>query len=451
MLNLNQLKKYYTNSPLWMKRLYGAIPFDIRSGAEYRKWREFLEREVSGEEYELIKLKETIAYAYETSPYYSQLFKSLDASPNDINDRKDLLLLPTIDKSTIRNNYEKFIAKGFSSRKSFYVTTGGTSGTPMKFLQSKNVWSKEVAFIMNFYARSGLKSNMIKASFRGGDFDGLVNNVFWKFNPHANEIHFSPFHINLNTVSFYVDELNRREIKFFHTYPSSIKLLIENMKKMNLKLSYSLDTIFLISENILEDDVKLIQSFFACEVSSFFGHSERLIFAPSKSSDLSSFKVDRRYGLFELVNNHGDMIQENHTIGEMVGTSFDNYAMPLIRYRTNDKTSYLDKNELILNKIEGRWKQEYLLGKDTTKLYLTALNMHSDIFKSVIKYQFRQHSYGKASICLQVKEDFTKEDEKAILSALNQKANKMIDFKIEFVDSFKLTHRGKFINIIRDF
>lgn len=451
MLTLNQLKKYYTNAPSWMKTIYGTIPFNIRSGMEYRKWKIFLNENISIEEYELLKLKETVAYAYENTHYYKKLFDDLHASPYDINDRTDLAKLPTIDKDIVREHYNDFIVKDFPMKKSFYVTTGGTSGAPMKFLQSKNIWGKEVAFIMNYYAKYGLTTNMKKASFRGGDFSLLPKNIYWKENPHANEIHFSPFHINDETVRFYVTALNKYKIKFFQTYPSSIKLLIESMKKNHLELNYPIDTVFLFSENILKSDIALIESFFNCRVSSLFGHSERLIFAPNYADNLSSYKIDRRYGLFELLDKEENVVNSNDTIGEMVGTSFHNCVMPLIRYKTADMSSYMQKDEYIIHSIEGRWKQEYLVGTNGTKLYLTALNMHSDIFKNVIKFQFLQVNRGEVELCLQIKSTFNKKDKEMILAALDKKAGHVIKTKIKIVDNFELTHRGKFMNVVKKF
>jgi len=451
MINLNQLKKYYTDSPLWMKSLYGLIPFDIRNGAEYRKWKNFLHQDISQEEYELLKLKETISYAYENTLYYKELFDRLHVSPYDINERKDLELLPTIDKDTVKANYKKLIVNTYPKKSSFYVTTGGSSGAPMKFLQSKNMWAKEVAFTMNHFEKNAFYTNMTKASFRGGEFDNLPKNIFWKPNPHACEIHFSPFHINDKTIQFYVDELNKRKIKYFQTYPSSIKFLIESMRKRNLTLDYQIDTIFLLSENITTDDINLIQSFFQCSVSSFFGHSERLIFASNYASDISSFEVDRRYGFFELLDNSQNSINNNESIGEMVGTSFDNYAMPLIRYKTNDMTSYLDSVNFIIHRIKGSRDYEFLSGKDGMKASLTALNMHSNIFKNVIKYQYVQSYPGHADLCMNVTNDFSEIDKKLILNALNKKAGHAITFEIKIVDNFILTHRGKFLNIVKKF
>jgi len=451
MFNLNQLKRYYSSSPEWVKNIYGMIPFEIRNGREYRKWRKFLKKSISIEKYEIMKFKETITYAYENVPYYQELLDSLHLKPHDFKTRKDIEKLPLMDKETVRKNYDKMFARDLPTSKTFYVTTGGRSGAPMKFLQSKNMWAKEVAFIMNFFSKHGFETNMLKASFRGGEFDDLPEHIYWKNNPHASEIHFSPFHINDHTVLYYVNELNRRKIKYFHTYPSSIKLLIENMKKNNLKLDYKVDTVCLFSENIIQSDVNLVRNFFGCNVASLFGHSERLVFADTDTAKLDEFYIDRRYGLFELIDESENVIDSNDIKGEMVGTSFDNYAMPLIRYKIGDITSYKDKGNFVIKKIEGRWTQEYLDGKNGMKSYLTALNMHSGIFQNVIKQQFVQYEPGKAVLCIQVNNFFNEEDKKLILDAFNQKAGHMLEFSIRIVDNFILTHTGKFRNIVKEY
>lgn len=42
MYNLKAIEKILCRLSLWMKKLYGLISFDIRNGAEYRKWKKFL-------------------------------------------------------------------------------------------------------------------------------------------------------------------------------------------------------------------------------------------------------------------------------------------------------------------------------------------------------------------------------------------------------------------------
>ncbi len=451
MLNLNQLKKLYKNSPLWLQKLYASIPYDLRNGKEYRNWKNFLKKEISIDEYKLFKLKETILYAYENTEYYKQTFNELDISPFDIQTIKDVALLPIIDKNIVRENYDRLHVKNFPARNTFYVSTGGTSGEPMTFLQSENVWKKELAFSMNYFSKYGYKPSMLKASFRGGTFDNLPKNRYWKYNPLQNEMHFSPFHINEKNIEYYMKDLNTLKPKYFHSYPSSLLLFISQMKNKGLKLDYNPTAIILISENFTLKDIEQIKSFFNCDVSSFYGHTERLIFAPNYADDLSSYKIDDRYGFFELIDETDQAINENNKRGEMVGLSFDNLAMPLLRYRTNDFTHFIKHEQNIISMVEGRWTQEYLLGKDGLKLFLTALNMHSDIFENVIKYQFHQIQPANVELHVIVTKSFQENDKKNILKALKEKAGHAITFKIKITDQLKLTPRGKFKQIIKDF
>jgi phenylacetate-CoA ligase len=448
MVNLNRLKEIYVNSPMWMKNLYSSIPFEVRNGKDYRDWKLFLENELNEDEYQLLKLKETLFYAYENVLYYKKIFNELDCSISDFNTLSDIEKLPLIDKEIVRENFNDFIAHSYSNSKSFYVTTGGTSGNPMKFFQSNNVWKKEIAFIMHYFSTYGYQPFMIKASFRAGVFNNLPKNIFWKTNPINHEIQFSPFHINEENIIYYVNHLNRYKIEYFHAYPSSILILIEHMKNKNLYLNYKLKAIFLISENFSVADIEIMKSFFQCNISSFYGHSERLVFAPTYAKNLSSNKINKRYGYFELIDSNNKVIVDNNQRGEIVSTSYDNYAMPLIRYKTNDFTHYIDSENSIINMIEGRWDREYLLGKNGLKISVIALSFNSAIFKNIMQYQFHQKEYGKVEFYIIVKDKFQNSEKESIRESLNTQTGDMIKFEIKVVDRLELTMRGKFKKVI---
>lgn len=451
MLTLNQLKTLYTKSPLWLKKLYASIPYEIRNGSDYRKWKKFLEEEINTEEYQLLKLKETIFYAYENTLYYKNIFDRLGCNIHDFNDLKDIEMLPLIDKDTVRKYYDDMIAKSYPQKKTFFVTTGGSSGEPMQFLQSKNVWNKEWAFGFNLFSKYGYFPNMIKASFRGGDFTNLKKDIYWKYNPMHHELHFSPFALNFDTVKFYVDELNTQKPLVYHSYPSSLLLLINCMKEMNLVLDYRPRLIILISENYSKLDIETINHFFQCQVISFYGHSEHLIFAPTIDKELAQYQIDKRYGFCELVDSGNKTIRDNLTKGELVGTSFDNFAMPLIRYKTNDYASYIDYENSVIGTIEGRWKQEFLDGYNGSKIYLTALNMHSDIFTNVVQFQFIQKVVGQVDFLVIPKNEFNTIDEENILKAFRNKVGSAIEFNLIKVNQLVLTERGKVKKIIKEY
>ena len=88
MISLNTLKKLYMDSPLWMKNLYASIPYGIRNGKSYRDYESFLKKNIDVEAYEIMKMKETLLYAYENTEYYKKTFDSIGISAMDINDRK---------------------------------------------------------------------------------------------------------------------------------------------------------------------------------------------------------------------------------------------------------------------------------------------------------------------------------------------------------------------------
>ncbi|MCU7495099.1 MAG: phenylacetate--CoA ligase family protein [Ignavibacteria bacterium] len=450
MFSLNFLKEVYYRSPLWIKKIYSSIPFEIRSGKEYRKWIEFLKLNLDHEEYELFKIKETVTYSYLNVNYYKRIFTELGMVPEDIKDKKDLSSLPLLDKQMIRENPEDFMVRNYPAFRRFYVTTGGTSGIQHTFFQSKNVWKKEQAFIINYYMGFDYNYRDLRATLRGGEFSNLPENVFWKINPINNEINFSPFHINSKTITYYVDKLNELKPMYIHGYPSALTLLMKNIQEHNLKLHYSPKAVFLASENYTHEQTEGLKSFFNGKITTYYGHSERLIFAPS-DCELMTFSVDRRYGAFELVGDNNEVLTEEGKVGEIVGTGFDNYAMPLIRYRTNDLTSYSSFKELKINPIKGRWNQEFLDGSNMMRVSLTGLNMHSDIFKNVLAMQFYQPRIGEAVLVVVAKKSFTDLDARKILQAFNKKAGHAIKFSLELRDSLIQTERGKTRRIIKDY
>ncbi len=450
MLTLNQLKNIYKSSPVWMQKSYASIPVDIRNGKEYRKWKRFLQENIDIEEYQIFKLKETLEYAYNYVPYYKKIFDSLDATPKDINSLKELELFPLLTKKIIEENYDSLQAKNYPNSKRYFARTGGTTGHPTKFYQSKNIWKKEMAFVMDYFAKHEYTHGMLKASFKGGDFESSTTSKYWSYDYFNNDIIFSPIHLNDDTIKFYVEELNKKQPLFFHTYPSSLLLLIDLMKSHNLRLEYKILTVFLVSEGYDLEDINIIKEFFECNVSSFYGHTERIVFAPSIDDSLSIYKPDKRYGLFELVDDNDKQMIEKETMGTIVSTSFDNYAMPLIRYKTDDLTMYVDDEKSKINKIDSLRHKIYLDAKDNQKINITFMSI-SALCEAMYSFQFYQEKPGTLKLLIVPKKEFTAEDKIRIEKALHSKISYMMDTSVKLIDKPIRTNRGKSINVIKNY
>ncbi len=349
---LNKLKEIYNKSPLFFKKIYAIIPAKVKYGKVYRYWIKNVNNDCLSRD-----PKETLKYAINNSCFYKEFYKNINID--------DWSNIPLLDKETIQSKLSDFENNKVNK---MYVTTGGVTGKPAKFYQSNNVWYKEMAFVYEFFKISGYKPPMIKASFRGGDFSKLKHCEYWINNPHHFEINFSPFHINSKTIDLYIKKLNQLKPLYYHGYPSAFLSLAKHMQSCKIKLNYKPKCFFLISEGYTANEIAYLESVFKCKMKSFYGQSERVVFATADQS-LETYTVNQNYGYFELIDKSGNIIEENNINGEIVATSYDNFAMPLIRYRTGDYTSYVNSDKKIFRKISGKWGQQHLYGFNFTSIF----------------------------------------------------------------------------------
>ena len=424
---LNKLKGLYDKSPSIFKKIYGSIPNEIKYGKVFRYWKRLIKKGVD------IKRdpNDTVKYAVNNFTFYKNLYKNIDI--NDWNN------IPLLNKSLIQKHLKEFESTYI---KKLYVTTGGVTGKPAKFFQSNNVWYKEMAYAYSFFNQFGYKPPSLKASFRGADFSSLKKNEYWLINPHHYEINFSPFHISDITIVEYVDKLNDLKPDFFHGYPSIFLSLAKHMQDKGLKLNYTPKSFFLVSEGYNKKDIKFLQTFFNCKMRSFYGQSERIVFAIA-DDDLENYKADLNYGYFELVDSLGNVITECNLVGEIVATSYDNFAMPLIRYKTGDYTSYSDFENKVFKKITGKWGQLFLFGFNKEKISLTALNLHSEELDDILKMQFIQSDYGKVEVLIVFIHHKEKYFVDNIQNLLINRVGSNIDFSLRQTNDFITTSRGK--------
>lgn len=427
MFDLNKLKKLYVNSPSFVKKVYSLIPYQVRNGSVYRKWIKRLEAKKDLNRSPL----ESAHYAFQSFGFYKEKYENKRPIEWET--------IPTLEKWETQEHLYQF--EKHNSKK-FYVTTGGVSGKPAKFYQSKNVWFKELAFVNSFFKKYGYSPSKLKLSLRGGDFKNLKTNTYWKTNPITNEIHFSPFHLNENTVKIYVKEINKLKPLFFHSYPSGLLRLAQLMEKSDLKLTFNPQCIYLISEAFSKQEHEFLSFFFKCKVTTFYGHSERLIFAEF-DEETYSFIPNEQYGYFELLDEKEKVIKENNKRGEIVGTSYDNLTMPLIRYKTGDFTHYVDFSKKAFGPIEGKWGQDKLTGISNEFITITALNLHSNELNDLMRIQFIQIDKGIVEINAIFKMNKTPSQLMAIENLLSNRVGGVISFKIKQTNNFILNMRGK--------
>ena len=99
--------------------------------------------------WQFLKLKRIITSAYNGTEAYRELYRSNSIYPSDIGKLADIKNLPKIDKIFVKENFGRLINK--SSGRSVVRYTGGSTGTPMKFLLDKQKIFQEKAFFYYFW------------------------------------------------------------------------------------------------------------------------------------------------------------------------------------------------------------------------------------------------------------------------------------------------------------
>ena len=433
----NILKKINENMPNFIKKIARDVIRNKLIGNQvfintYNEIEEF--NNFSKDEQERIqfkKLKQQLIYAYENVCYYKQSFDECEFNPYEFKNKEELKKLPIIKKEDLLNDFVKFCSK--ESVNFYEAHTGGSSGKPLKILLDNKSIYKERAFVYSFWSKVGYdfkKSKII--TFRGVEY----RNKICKYNPLYNELLLSPFKLNNNSIQDYIKEINKFNPQFISGYPSAITNFVNILKNNKKSLNVNIKGIFLISENTTESEYKIIKEFFKCPVITFYGHSERAIFAENYDDD---YLFNKLYGYVEL-------IQFEKNKYRIVCTGFLNKKMPLIRYITDDIVEI--KNDKM--HIIGHWDKELLIGKNDEKISIASINFHSDEFKCISRYQFIQSKKGKVNIYLECAEGLSEKHLCKIKSALNKKLLGILSYELIIVDKIKLTSRGKFKKVIQN-
>lgn len=106
------------------------------------------------------RIRYTVEYAYENSPFYRKWFDKNDVKPKDVKEHEDLRELPIISGKTVRENQppetDGFEFKSTDWKDIFTIhETSGTSGTPKSFFLTWDDWNRYA----EKYARAFVSQN----------------------------------------------------------------------------------------------------------------------------------------------------------------------------------------------------------------------------------------------------------------------------------------------------
>ena len=434
------------------------LPLSIRYGKVFRETRKFLKESQwwsreQLEEYQLDRLSKLLNHAYENVPYYTTVFDERGLEPKDIQDFKDLKMLPYLTKQDLQQNLKLLKAKIYPEKKFRYVTTGGSTGTPTGFYFEGGVTDpKEQAFLWRFwFGWVGINQKDKWLTLRGAVFnrkDKKGNVIWWQNNPTRRELFLSSYHMTDDNLAKYVEMIKKFKPSVIQGYPSSVDIFSSYLKRKNIHLG-GITAILTASENLYPAQREKMKKYFGATVYDHYGNTERNVFA-HQCEKAGLYHIIPEYGITEIIGKDGRDVKEEGAMGEIIATGFNNFAFPFIRYKTDDLGIWTNekcscgREHSFLKGIEGRL-QEFVITNDNRRIALVSLifAQHFDAFSRIKTMQIIQEEKGKIVIKIVKLEGYSDNDEEEILKRIEGCSNKGLDVIFDYVEGIPRTIMGK--------
>ncbi len=422
-------------------------------GRTFFRTRSFLKRSAQWtpaerESWQLARLREIVAYAYEHVPGYYQLYKEAGVQPDAIRTLDNIALLPFVDKVVMRENSADFISRAIPHEKRTYVTTTGSTGTPFGFYTTAAEETIELAFIEHAFSLGGFRLGDRMAVFRGATLPG--DRLWVRRNGKLrNGLLLASGKISAESYPEIRRQILAFRPPFISGYPSVLITISDLVQEAGDTDRFrSVATILGTSEELADWQVTRIKRAFpGAVILGHYGLTERCIMA-MQCAERGHYHVLPEYGVTELIDPNGTHREDEG--GELVGTSFTRRATPFIRYRTGDLSCGggdtcpdCNRTVMTLRSIQGR-VQDYLITAAGERVTLTLVAaIHSQVFSNVYQFQFYQESKGDVILRYVPKPSFTEADARLMESELQKKLGDGITIELRSVDSIKRSRRGK--------
>ena len=292
-------------------------------------------------------------------PFYKQRFAEIGLKPEDIHTLDDLQKIPFTTKQDLREHYPFGLSAVPLEKVVRLHSSSGTTGTPTVILHTQHdldEWANAVARCL--YMVGLRKGDIFQNSSGYGMFTGGLG------------FQYGAERLGMLTVPAAAGN-TKRQIKFItdfgttalHAIPSYAGRLYEVMEEMGIdpRRDTKLRTLIIGAEPHSDEQRRRIEDMLGVKAYNSFGMSEMC--GPGvafECPEQNGQHIWEDYYIVEIVNPDTLEPVPEGEIGELVLTTINREAMPLLRYRTRDLTRILPgdcpcgRHHKRLDRMKGR-------------------------------------------------------------------------------------------------
>jgi len=402
------------------------------------------------EEFQNKKLRELIKHVYADVPYYHNLLRSLNLTPDDIKSIDDLSKLPIITKDEIRKNMNDFIAVNIPKNNMIRRATSGSSGKPFEYIIDKNELSMFRSTGLRVWEVAGYNLGDKIATVSGSALLPQKMTFLKKMSFYVNRnLPLSSFNMNSEKVMSYSKRLLDFNPKYLRGYPSSISIIANYIIENNIK--FNLSAVMTTAETLLPSQRKIIMEAFNCDVFDLCGCNDggECLF---ECGEHVGYHVGCEQSIHEFVNENGEHVS-NKELGNIILTDLWNYSMPFIRYDAGDMAIYTDekcpcgRGLPLAKSIVGRTIDQIILPDGNILPGLTITDIldspEAGVIECILDYQIVQEKVDKFCINLVVNDKYNSQIDMKIHLFFEEHMGIPLDINFNFVDQIPRTKANK--------
>ncbi|MEM2147840.1 MAG: hypothetical protein QXJ94_04470 [Candidatus Bathyarchaeia archaeon] len=403
--------------------------------------------------YQDIRIRNIVRYAYENSPFYHEKWKNAGVRPNDVQSVEDLRKLPIVRKKDLANNLADIVSREFKVSDLKVHRTSGSTGQPLYvyLTQAENEFRKA----------KHLRSHILLGQKPWDKWITITSPLHFAETTRLQRIfrYYSVIPISVfDDVSAQISKISNLKPDIIDGYFNSLLLLAKEMQKRGVR---DVKPKFLVSGAELIDvhARSFIEDFFGAPLFDQYAtvEFERIAW---QCRVKGGYHVDADSVVVEFVDECGEAVADGES-GEIVCTSLFNYAMPFIRYALDDVGVPCRDDECecgitfpMMKVVEGR-KTSFLTfstGRILAPFAFMLALWTFEYYDFIDLFRIVQTDLDKLVFKIKPKAELPKEFEKKLIEHVRKELalEKKVDIVVEFVNEIPLDKTGKFRIIVSE-
>ena len=379
-------------------------------------------------------------------PFYRRWFAAHKVDPRDLCTLSDLRALPVLDKRIVQERVSDFLSTGPPKRHQVSIHTSGTIGAGLRFPTTRDALRKQWAVWWRYRRWHGLLPGTWCGYFGGRTVvpPGQSGPPFWRYNVPGRQVLFSAYHMSSRYLDSYIDELRATRPLWLHGYPSLLALLARHMVDNNIDLGYQVRWVTTGAENLLFHQSHIIERALQVRPRQHYGMAEAI--ANFSECQYGILHVDEDFSAVEFIRSKGKECR-------VVGCSFSNPAVGLLRYDPGDVVTVSDKScscgrpGRVVTAIDGR-QEDYITLANGARVSCV-----NQIFKPLVNVreaQVYQRSPGELTVRIAPGTDYQDSDEDRLRYEIRSRLGDDLLVSIDYVDAVERSATGKMRLVISE-